>query len=272
VASPLYPKRPSPPGIYRLARALRRLSTIILVLIIVFVAVVAYSAVQVVKAHPSVGTSTYTVEPNETVGVFTSFSLTNPTYFAIQQFGLQFRIANASNVLLVDSSAGPITIAAGASTTVPVDLYVPLTAAGTSLLTQDQYLQWDVWGNASYAYLFSVSIGVETQRSWGAPFNNLTVQVGTPAIVNGSEAIPVTLAFSNDANFADDGSLTYQVVPASGPDCSHGAFVLNVPPDTGYEETQNVALASGCNPSGGHVDAQFVGSGFTVSLPPEPIP
>ncbi|MCI4339113.1 MAG: hypothetical protein L3J68_02110 [Thermoplasmata archaeon] len=272
MASPLYPKRPSPPGIYRFARALRRLSTIVLVLIIVFVAVVAYSAIQVVKSQPRVGNSSYTFEPNETVGVFTSFSLSNPTYFAIQQFALQFRISNGTDVLLVDSSVGPINLPAGASQTIPIDLYVPLTAAGTSLLTENQYLQWDVWGNASYAYLFSVSIGVQTERSWGAPFNNLTVQVGTPALVNGTESIPVTLAFSNDANFADVGSLTYQVVPQSGPDCSQGAFALNVPSDTSYDETQNVVLASGCNPSGGHVDAEFVGSGFTVPLPPEAIP
>jgi hypothetical protein len=82
----------------------------------------------------------------------------------------------------------------------------------------------------------------------------------------------VTIAFSDDASFADVGSLTYQVVPPSGPDCSQGAFALNVPSETDYEETQNVALAAGCNPSGGHVSAEFVGSGFTIPLPSEPIP
>jgi hypothetical protein len=48
--------------------------------------------------------------------------------------------------------------------------------------------------------------------------------------------------------------------------------VLNVPPGNPYAKTENVALASGCDPSGGHVDAQFVGSGFSLSMPPEPIP
>ena len=272
MASLLYRPPPRPPGIYRAARALRRASTLALVLIIVFVGVVAYSAVQVAKTQPRVGASTVGFESNDTVGISTSLSLSNPTFFTIQQMGLQFRILNGTGLLLVASTAGPVNIAAGANETLPVALYVPITAAGASLLTQNQYLQWYVWGNASYAYLFSVSVGIATQRSWGAPFANLRVIIGTPSMVNGSFAVPVTLTFTNDASFTDAGALDFQVVPTSGPNCAQGAFVLNVPSDTPYSDTQNIALASGCNPAGGHVAAQFVGSGFSLSLPPEPIP
>jgi hypothetical protein len=277
VASPIYHQPPAPPGIYRAARALRRLSTIVLVLIIVFVAVVAYSALQVVKTHPRVGTSTEGYEPNDTVGISTSLTLSNPTYFAIQQFALEFRIVNDSGVTLVDSTTGAATIAAGASETIPINLYVPITASDASLLTENQYLQWDVWGNASYAYLFAVSIGVETNRSWGAPFDDLAVTVGTPMMTGGTVEVPVTLSFANDATFADTGDLNFQLVPTAGPDCAQGSFALNVPAqgngnDNNYDQTQNVALATGCNPAGGYVSAEFVGDGFVVPFTPEPIP
>jgi len=272
VASPIYRKPPTPPGIYRAARALRRLSAIAFVVLILFVALVGYSAVQIIHSQPHLGTTTSTVEPNQTVDVATQFSLTNPTYFSIQHFALHFLILNASNVPLLDARAGPVSIAAGGASNLPINLYVPLTAAGESLLTEDQYLDWNVWGNASYAYLFTVSIGEATERAWGAPFDDLQVSVGAPALVNGQLEVPVTISFSNDATFAVDGSLNYQVVPPSGPDCSQGSFGLNVPSGTGFDETQDAAYATGCNPAGGQVDSEYVGNGFSVSLPSEPIP
>lgn len=271
MASPFYRTPPTPPGIYRAARALRRLSTLALVLIIVFVAVVAYSAVQVVKTRPHLGSSAVALEANDTVGVSSSFSLTNPTYFSIEQFALHFLILNASGVQLLDTTTPPSTIAAGAATTVPIDLFLPLTAAGESLLTEDQYLDWNVWGNASYAYLFTVSILVQTERSWGAPFDNLTVVVGPPEMVGGMEEVPVTLSFADDASFADVGNLDYQVVSPGGAVCSSGAFALDVDSNTAYDETQEAVLTSGCNPVGGHVSGEFVGDGVTVPFPSEPI-
>jgi hypothetical protein len=272
VASPFYYQPPVPPGLYRLARALRRLSTILLVLLVVFVAIVAYSAVQIVKAKPSLASPTTQFEPNDTIGLTTTFGLNNPTFFPIQQFLLHFEIQNGTGTALVDSSAGPETIAAGATDVLPIQLYLPVSASDTDLLTQDQYLDWSVWGNASYAYLFTVSVEVQTQRSWGAPFDDLAVVLGTPFVANGVEEIPVTVSFTDNAEFADEGMLDYQVVPTAGADCSQGSFALDVPPGTPYDQTQDVALAMGCNPAGGHVSAEFVVNGATIPLPPEPIP
>lgn len=272
MAGPLYRERPKPPGIYRWARALRRLSVVVLLVLVLYVGIAAYSAVQVVKTAPRVGDPSVALESNDTIGITTSFTLTNPSLFPIQQFGLHFRILNGTGLPLFSSTVQTGTVAAGASDVLPIGLYVPLTTAGTSLLTQDQYLQWNVWGNATYAYLFPVSIGVETERSWGAPFDNLTAALGAPRMNNGTEEIPVTLTFSNDASFADAGALDFQVVPVSGANCAEGSFAMNVPPGAPYSNTEVVSLASGCSPAGGHVNAQFVGSGYTVPFPPEAIP
>jgi len=272
MSSPLARPRPRPPGIYRAARALRRAATIALVLTIVFVGLVAYSAVQIVHSRPQVGNSSSAFEPNGSLAYSTSFTLNNPTYFAIQSFQLEVRIANSSGDLLVDDATPASTVPAGGTSYVPFTFYLPLTAGTTSLLTVDQELRWDVWGNATYGYLFPVSIGVDSQRSWGAPFANLSVTVGTPFMMNGTLEVPVQLSFENNADFADDGTVNFQVVSSGGTTCSTGAFAIDVPSGQQYSMTQDVAVASGCDPSGGHVNSQYLENGASIPLPSEPIP
>jgi hypothetical protein len=272
MSSPIARPRPRPPGIYRAARALRRLAVVVLVLTIVFVAFVAYEAVQVVKSRPQVGSSAVALEPNGTVGFLTSFSLTNPTYLPIQAFSLQLRILNDTGQLLLDQGTPVTTIGSMASTVVPVDFYLPLSSGDASLLTVDQYLNWNIWGNATYGYLFPVSIGVQTQRSWGAPFDNLSVAVGAPVDMGGTLVVPVDLSFTNDASFADDGDVEFQVVSSGGATCASGSFTIDVPSNTGYAMMQNVPITPGCNPSGGHVDAQYLEGGTSIPLPPQAIP
>jgi hypothetical protein len=272
MSSPLARPRPRPPGIYRAARALRRAAVIVLVLTVVFVAFVGYSAVQIVHSRPQVGNSSTTLEPNGSVAYSTSFTLNNPTYFAIQSFQLQVRIANTSGAVLVDDATPATTVPAGATSYVPFTFYLPLSSGTTSLLTVDQYLDWNVWGNASYGYLFPVSIGVSTERSWGAPFANLSVRVGTPFMMNGTLEVPIELSFVDNANFADMGTVNFQVVSSGGATCSTGSFSIDVPGGQAYSMMQNAAIASGCNPSGGNVNSQYFQNGASIPLPSEAIP
>ena len=273
MSSPLAPKpRPRPPGIYRAARALRRIGLIVFVLTIVFVAILAFSAFQIVKSHPHVGTSSVLLEPNGTVGYVTSISLSNPTFFPIQSFALSFRILNDSGGLLLTDSTPVTTVGAQSSVDVPIAVYLPLSGSDESLLTVDQYLRWDIWGNATYGYLFPVSLGVDTNRSWGAPFDNLTISVGTPMTVGGTLEVPISVAFSNDAGFADVGSLEFTVRSSGGATCATGAYDLNVPANSPYMSTQNVPLAGGCDPSGGTIDAQYLEGGTSIPLPPQAVP
>jgi hypothetical protein len=272
MSSPLARPRPRPPGIYRAARALRRAALIALVLTIVFVGIVAYSAVQIVHSRPQVGNSSSALEPNGTVGYSTSFTLNNPTFFAIQSFQLKVRIANGSGGLLVNDATPPTTISAGGTSYVPFTFFLPLSAGTASLLTVDQYLDWNIWGNATYGYLFPVSIGVTTERSWGAPFANLSVGVGTPTTINGTLEVPVQLSFVNDASFADVGTIDFEVVSSGGMTCSTGSFSIDVPGGQPYSMTQDVPIAAGCNPSGGQVNAQYLEGGTSIMLPSEPIP
>lgn len=273
MSSPLAPRpRPPPPGIYRAARALRRLGLIVFVLVIVFVAIVAVSAIQIVQSHPQVGTSSTAFEPNGTVAYLTSIHLSNPTFLAIQSFALHFRITNASGGLLIDDSTPATTVSGQSSAVIPVDVYLPLTAGDESLLTVNQYLEWHIWGNATYGYLFPVSLGVETNRSWGAPFANLTASVGTPTMVGGTLVAPVTLSFSNDAQYDDEGTIEFEVVSNAGATCATGSFDLNVPSDSSYNSTQNVPVTSGCDPAGGSFESQYLEGGSSIPLPSQRIP
>ena len=270
--SPLYRPPPKPPGIYRAARWLRRISVIVLVVIILFVAFVAYSAVQVAQSHPKVGPTSSGLEANDTVGILASLTISDPSDFPIQNFELQVHIRNGTGLPLVDTTVGPTTISAGSTENVPLALYIPITAEGESLLVDNQNLAWSVWGNASYGYLFSISLGVQTNKSWGAPFEGLSVSVGAPVMMGGGVTVPVTLSFNDDASFADTGTVNFQILSASGATCGSGTFDLDVPAGSPYMDTQSVGVTSGCNPAGGEVTSQFVGDGIDVSLPPEPIP
>jgi hypothetical protein len=272
MSSPLARPQPRPPGIYRAARALRRGAVIALVLTIVFVGIVAASAVQIVHSRPQVGNSSSVLESNGSVGYSTSFTLNNPTYFAIQSFQLKVRIANSSGDLIVNDATPATTIPAGGSSFVPFTFYLPLNAGTTSLLTVDQYLDWNVWGNATYGYLFPVSIGVSTERSWGAPFANLSVSVGTPFMMGGNLEVPIQLSFVDNANFADDGTVNFQVVATGGATCATGSFAIDVPGGQSYSMSQNVPITSGCDPSGGQVNSQYLESGTSIMLPSERIP
>jgi hypothetical protein len=272
MSSPLARPRVRPPGIYRAARALRRAAVVVLVVTLIFVALVAYSAVQIVRSRPQVGSSSVVLEPNGTADYATSFSLTNPTYFAIQSFQLAVHVSNSSGDLLVADATPSTTIAAGSSAVLPLTVFVPLGLGEESLLTVDQYLHWDVWGNATYGYLFPVSIGVETQRQWGAPFDNLTILVGTPVTMGGGLEVPVQLAFSNDATFDDVGTVQFQVVAPGGAQCASGSYALDVPAGSAYSMSQNVPVSAGCNPAGGHVAAQYLEGGSSIPLPSEAIP
>jgi hypothetical protein len=274
VASPDGSPTHRPPGLYRLARLFRRLSVVVLVVLLLYLATVGYSAFELARSTPHSGGYSAEFEPNDTVAVTGSLSVTNPGFYSISGFSLALRIQNASGVLLGVLREGPETLAAQATTTFPIALYLPIVpnGAASSLLETDQVLTVGVWANATYAYLFPVSIHFDQNKSWGAPFANFQAEAGTPTDVNGSVVVPLTISFSNDASFADAGNLTVVLRSSTSAPCGQVSFPLNVPSQTLYDQTQNVVLASGCSIAGGSAVTTFSGDGGTIVLPPEAIP
>lgn len=268
------PTHRRPPGIYRLARGLRWLSALVFVALLIFAATVGYSAFEVARSSPQSRGLTASFAPNGTIEIGGSFTLANPGYYPIQGLALTARISNETGVFLGEVGTGPTTIAPSATAVFPLALYLPVSTTGpsASLLTEDQYLGVDAWANATYAYLFPLSVALTENRSWGAPFEGFTVSVGTPSGGGGNITIPVTVGFRNDASFPTAGTLAFVIESALLTPCGGGSFTLGVPPGDSYDETENVALSPGCSPAGGHVSSTYSNGGTPVSLPPEGIP
>ena len=264
----------TPPGIYRAARAFRVASAIVFVLIVLFAVSVGYSAYEVARSSIQSHGLSASFAPNGTVEIGGSFTLSNPGFYPIQGFELTARIANASGVFLGELATGPTTVPPSSNQSFPIALYLPVSQNGpaTSLLTVDQYLNVDAWANATYAYLFPISVSLAETRSWGAPFEGLTVTVGAPTVGAGGVTVPVTVSFSNHASFPQDGAFDFVIESSGFATCGSGSIPVDVPPGGYFDQTQNVALSSGCSPAGGQVLSTYLMGTTPVPLPAEAIP
>jgi hypothetical protein len=274
VAALVVPTHRRPPAIYRLARALRWVSAIVFVALLVFAGTVAYSAVQVARTSPQSRGLTASFAPNGTIEIGGSFTLSNPGLYSIHDFKLAARVANVSGVFLGQVGIGPADIAPASTGVFPIAVYLPVSASGptSSLLTEDQYLRVNAWANATYAYLFPLSLHLSENRSWGAPFEGFRASIGTPSMVGGTVSVPVTVTFSNHSDFPEDGTLTVVVLSSGLVSCGGGSFPLDVPAGGFYDQTQNATLSSGCSPAGGQLVSTYSSGGASTSLPREAIP
>lgn len=274
MASLPYAQARTSPALYRISRLLRRLSVVVLVVIIVFLGTVGYSAARLVQSTPQTGGYSASFASNDTVAITGSIVLSNPGYYPGAGFTLGVRVLNSTGEFLGALKAGPVTLAAGSATTFPIALYLPIAAGSPaeSLLVTNQNLALGLWGNTTYAYLFPVSVHFTQMKFWGAPFSGLTVTAGAPTLMGGTILVPVTVTFTNDASFTEFGALNIQVVQATGFVCGGGSFSLNVAPGDLFDQTQNVAVSTGCSTAGGHVDTEFTSGGSTIPLPPEALP
>jgi hypothetical protein len=258
---------------YRLARLFRRLSVVVLVVLIVFVATAVYSAARVVQSSPQSGGFSPALAGNNSLEISGSVDFANPGFYPVTGFSVAVRVLNETGILLGSSTNGPTTLNAGATTDFPVSIFIPIQAGGpaASLLVMDQTLNASVWGNATFAWLFPVSVHFAQNRSWGAPFADLSVVPGTPVTQNGTTVVPVTVSFSNHASFLVAGFLALVLAASTGVRCGNTTYILDTPGGSSYSQTQDMSLAPGCSLAGGTAQATYTGSGMRVTLPPVPL-
>ncbi|HTT15657.1 MAG TPA: hypothetical protein VMG81_07800 [Thermoplasmata archaeon] len=273
-AQSMSPYRRKPP-LYRLARALRWAGTLVFVLVLLFVATALYSAYETATSSPSAGSFSTNFATNDTLAVTGQLTFSNGGFYPIDGFTLHLNVRNASGIFIGQSTAGPVSFGPGASQVFPVTFFLPISSTGpaTSLLTEDQNLEVGVWANATYAYLFPISVALNESKAWGAPFADFTASVGTPTTMGGSIVVPVTVQFQNHATFADQGTILFTVLSSEGATCGSGNLAIDVPPGSPFSQTTDVTLASGCSPAGGSLETTYVTSeGVAISLPTEAIP
>jgi hypothetical protein len=263
------PRRPPP--LYRLARSLRRVSLLLLVLLILFAGSVVYSTSELAQSPPQVGSFSAGFDANGTMSLTSSLTVSNPGFFPIQSLTLEARVANESDVFLGAFGLGPTAIGSQATEDYPITLYLPVSATGpgASLLVDSQELSLNVWGNATFGYLFPAGLYLQNDRFWGAPFSDFTFSVGN---VSENGTVPVSIAYQNAASFAEVGSLRIVLLSATGISCGGGFWTLNVGPGTQFDQTQPVTLAAGCSPFGGRLTGEYITADYTVPLPSEAIP
>ncbi len=274
MATALLPHFRRPPPLYRLARGLRRVGLIVLVLLVLGLAVEVYSVSKVVGSSP--GSSGFSAQflPNETFELAGTFHVPNSGPLPITDFRLHLRLLDAAASYLGGATGGPITLAGGSNTSVPIVVYLPFAAGGavSSLLTEDQTLTVQLWANGTYGYLFPAGIATSTTDTWGAPFANYQVATAAAGPGNGTSELAVTISYQNHAGFDEVGSLDFAVLSERGTTCGTGSLPVDVPAQGSFNEQQTVAIASGCAPAGGSVTAALLApDDVVVPLPAEAV-
>jgi hypothetical protein len=253
---------------------LRVVSAIVLVLLILYAGTVAYSAIEVARSSVQSHSLSASFASNGTVEIAGSFTLSNPGLYPIDKVALTALIANGEGVFLGRLAVGPNDIAPSSTGVFPFAVYLPVSVSGAaeSLLTVDQTLGVNAWGNATYAYLFPLSISLVENRSWGAPFEGFRATAGTPTGGGGTLVVPVLVTFSNHANSPDQGTIAFVIESSGGVVCGSGSFPIDDAAGALYDQTENVAVSAGCSPAGGHLLTTYSAAGGMIPLPPETIP
>jgi hypothetical protein len=277
--------RPSRPPLNRLARAFRVAGIVALVLVFVYVGVAVYSASQLRGAGSSQkgdngsGNSNptlTTLASNGSVVVTTSINLTNPGFLPINSIQVSAVVEMLGGPVIAHGGSPVISVAPGQTATIPVTFYIPPlspSGPGAMLATHDANLPLSVWVNVTYASVFGVGVNTTSNYTWGAPFAGLNATLGAPAPQgNGTVEIPVQLSFQDHANYADTGTISARISSASGQVCADPSTGIDVAASSAYQQTLDVFVSSGCDPSGGSYVIQFQGPGYQVTLPSEPIP
>ena len=191
---------------YRLSRGFRRASTIALILLVVFVLSAVYSFVQFARTVSASEEHSFALASNNTAEFDLYLNLSNPGFYPIGGFQIHSDIAFQNGTLLSQATSPSTTLGPGSMNSIPLEFLIPLDASGAaaSLAVTDQNLQLNSWGNATYAYFVPVSFHVANNFSWGAPFEGLSLTLGTPFVdSNGTVATNVTVSYADHSSFPE---------------------------------------------------------------------
>jgi hypothetical protein len=261
------------PPLWRAGRILRRLGLVAVVFFVLFVVSAVYFATEV---HPDLSEVSHprrTIAGNNTLELTAPVNLSNPGIYSLTGVSVSTEARLVDGTLLATGGSPTMTIAPGASVTIPISIFLPLKVEDGTLLTHDQQLPVTTWANATYASIFTVRLEIQSNQSWGAPFFGFNATPGTPSLQsNGSVLESVAIQFQNHASFDIVGLLALTILSSAGSTCSATQLDVNAPAGQGYSQNANFYLSSGCNPAGGSVEATYSGGGLTYAFPPEAIP
>jgi hypothetical protein len=259
---------------YRASHAVGLAGTVLAAVLVAFVITAGYCATELAPGAPPFGGGRLVA--TNTVELATNVSVSNPGVYPIGGLVVQAQVRyGGANGSLIGTGLSPSTsVSADSSAILPVTLGVMFGPEMPSvLLTHDARLAAWFWANGTYALVFDVHLTLQGNLTWGAPFFGLAIGVGSPRPASeGSLAYPVSVSFTDEAQFPLVGQLQYTLHEASGTACGNGSIAIGVAAGGSYANGSTSYLASGCSLDGGSVSARFTSSAWLLALPSEALP
>lgn len=257
-----------------LIRTLRVVTWVVLLALGGYLATAAYSAVSL-SPHGS-GSAQISVLDDGTVVILATVNLSNPGFFPFTDLSIRstLTLPNSSAPWLASSSQ-PISLPSGGAAQAVLRFSVSLSALSNEsyLLTRDVPLNETDHLNGTYATFVGFALVANETVNWGAPFRGFAASFGAPQPeANGTVGVPVTISYTDDAQFALDGALEATLESSAGTTCTRGTLPLVSEPHAATVENRTFYFPAGCSPSGGQLLSTFVAPGYSVPLPAEPIP
>lgn len=228
---------------------------------------ISYEGVTPVE-EKSLGTGVLLI--NGTAGI------ANAGFYALTGIHLSVHLLSRSGDVIARSLSPAADLKGGSTVHIPISLSLstmdPQVAA---LFTNDTTLGVDAWVNATYAGLIPFRMTVAENYSWGAPFYHFSYSVGSPTPAgNGTETYPVDLRFTNHFAIPESGTLKLTLRSPSGAFCGRGS--ISIPgillENQSFNGTAGITVPDACEVHGGTLDIVYLGTLFTLQLPPEPVP
>ena len=224
------------------------LIVVALVVGVLSIGLIGLTAVQV-ASHLTVGSVTSTTSGTVTT-ISVPVTISNAGYLPISDLTIAAAVTDQSGAQLLTGSTGPVTVPAGESQDVLVQLTLDTSKVPqselTNLVTANQTLNVAVTASTSVPPFVSLSADVTASLEWGAPVSGLAL--GTPTFQPqqgsiSSPSVSVPVAFQNTNTFLTvSGQGTVTVYDQQGNEVGTGSLNLDVPPGGSFQTDVAVSL------------------------------
>jgi hypothetical protein len=232
-----------------------RLVTIVNVLILVSLVAALGAAASVLltiaQAVPTVSVGSISSESNSggAIQIQVPITLSDKGPLSLSDINVQTTVTDSSNDKLLAGTVGPLTVAAGATSSLNVQLILDTKTLPAAVLqrlaTTSENLTVSAVVSTSLPPFLKASASVSAPLAWGAPVSNL--RIGTPAFgfVNAtaiSATVPVSFQNRNSL-LTISGTGNIAVFDGNGTQVGGGTLQVDVPPKSSFN--QSAALVVG---------------------------
>jgi hypothetical protein len=225
-----------------------RLVTIVNVLIVVsLVAAVGAAAsvlLTIAQAVPtvSVGSISSATNSGGAIQIQVPITLSDKGPLSFSDINVKTTVTDSSNDQLLTGTVGPLTVAAGATSSLDVQMILDAKTLPAAVLqrlaTTSENLTISAVVSTSLPPFLKVSASVSAPLAWGAPVSNL--QTGTPVVgLLNATAITATVpvSFENQNSLLTiSGTGNIAVFDGNGTQVGGGTLQVNVPPKSSFNE------------------------------------